>query len=735
MTTAKFLLFFLGLTAGLSFTPKAWALDCQLWEDRQRITHIKAGDELASTYCFGYIHARDRAWQLDYFRRTAMGRNAEVYGFASLKGDLLMRLLDLPSWAEKLWQNLHERERVWLLTYAEGVNHGFKEARKKPTKEFTEGYPQALEKWKPQHSLMVLLLQSFDQTRKSFYTEWEEAKAHEKWGARTSDLFNSDDVPWETTVLKPGEYPLALQARPATGQVTEGLSNMWASFPTPFGVESGSNNWVVGPAHSRSGRAIFANDPHLDLKTPMFWYWVHVEAPEMDVIGASLPGIPMIVSGTNRHVSWGLTNAYINTADAARISEVEAEQLESFRPTVWVKWGPFKLPFFFKSFEKTKEGYPVLPLETTDPRPLVLKWTGFHLKGADVGSLRDLMKSQSAEDTEHVLAGVGVPAWNFVFADTKGGIGHRVVGKALRATAAYPIGPQVEALEKIRNPEFLQPSEMPHVLNPARGWIATANNRHWPKDAAFFGGRSYTPGFRAIRIEELLAQQPKHDRESFLKIQCDTTAVDARYMVPLLVDALTEVDWKVSHRAWLEKLREWDFSTGPECEVCAIYRRTMDLSMEALKVGEPGFWKLGQEKNPDWERAVEDAFKQAWQELDGKKWGEVHKNHFHHLSGNKDWVFSPTIPTKGDKHSVNPGWSKWDEESKTFDHYSGASERLIVEMFDTPQVWLILPGLNNRYDSWGKLNPWQDWADCQQTRVEWPVNWSGKQTEKVESGK
>lgn len=704
---------------------------CELWTDSQRITHVRAADQASATYCFGYLHGRDRAWQVDYFRRTAYGTNAEVYGFRHLKGDMMMRLLDLPRWAKKLWDALEERERVWIERYSAGLNQGLLAAKKTPSQEFKDGYPWPAE-WKPEHTVAVMLLQSFDQTRKTFFSDWEETRALEKWGTIAAQLFDSDGLPWDTTILKKGEYPVntypTVKYTP-TGEIDREL---WGEFPTLLGAESGSNNWVIAPSKSRSGKAMLANDPHLDLKTPMFWYWVHLDvAGEQDVIGASLPGIPLIVSGTNRHVSWGLTNAYLNTADAVRLAAKDASELESFRPVVWVKWLFLKLPIFFKSFERTKDGYPVLPLETKSSAPLVLKWSGFHVRASDVSSIRQLMSVKSATEMEKVLSGVGIPAWNFVFADTSGKIGHRVVGRGLRTTAKPAPGVSEATLEDVRKPEFLSPDEMPHVFNPQRGWIVTANNRHWPADAAFYGGRGYSHGFRATRIEELLGETPKHDLESFQKIQCDSQVVDARYFAPLLVEALEDVDWSVAHRAWLEKLRNWDYSGGLECEVCAVYRRTMDLALEELKVGETGFWRLGEAEDKTWEQAIEVAFKQAFKELEGKRWGEVHFGNFKHLSGEKEWKFSPSIPTKGDKHSVAPGTAKWDEEKGEFDHFSGASQRLVVEMSETPKVWLALPGLNASYDSMDKLKPWQEWADCQQWRVEWPVEWTQKTTEKV----
>ncbi|MBY0515906.1 MAG: penicillin acylase family protein [Bacteriovoracaceae bacterium] len=713
----------------LTWASWAFAQRCDLWEDSQRITHARVADEKGFAYCFGYLHGRDRAWMMDHFRRTAQGRNSEVHGFSHLKGDMMMKLLDLPAWADKLWAALGSEEKKMLEAYTAGVNHGFRVSSQQPTKEFLDDHPHP-EPWIPQHSLYLLLLQSFDQTRKGFFSEWEEEKAFEKWGDKAASLYDADGVPWDTTVLKSHEYePQTMTAQKA--QKRKLFSKMWGEFPSVFGESTGSNNWVVAPSKTLNRKAMLANDPHLDLKTPMFWYWIHMEGPTTDVIGASLPGVPLVVSGANRKVSWGLTNSYINTADAVRISKEEESELISFRPLVWVKFGFIKLPIFFKSFQKTKDGFPVIPLETEKSGALVLKWSGFHLKGDDLASLRLIMQTRSAEEMERMLSRVGVPSWNFVFADINGKIGHRVVGKVFKGSQKDKVGIREGKLADVRQPEFLSPDEVPHVFNPKRGWVATANNRHWPSDSKYYGGRGYTPGFRAFRIEELL-DKSKHDVDTFRSLQCDEQAVDARFLGPLIASAVGQMDLKPEEKAWLDDFKSWDFKAGLNCSSCPLYRRILDLSYEKLRVWEVGFWRLGNENNPEWLKVTQDSFKQAFGELKGKVWRDVHLNPFTHISNRKDWVYSPEIPTRGDRHSVDPGTAKWNEERGLYEHTAGASERLIVVLNDTPEIWLGLPGLNSRYDHQEGRNPWQAWADCRQERVEWPINWESKKLEKVE---
>src|SRR5690606_23419661 len=281
-----------------------------------------------------------------------------LYGYTQIRSDIVMQLLDLKGKAQELWDNFPENEKSKLEEYAKGVNDGFEVG--KDQKELKD-LNAKLDPWTPVDSLSVLLLQSFDQTRKTFFKDYEEQKHLERWKDKAPTLFNEDGIPWASTILKEGEYEKSQSHTNVKTTSLQSFPTLKYPFPNLFGVESGSNNWVVAKSKSKTGNALFANDPHLDLKTPLFWYWLHLKTESNNLLGASLPGAPIVVSGTNGKVSWGLTNAYINTADAYFIENEDEVKFQKIRPVVWFKFGFLKLPFFFKSFLKV-DRYPILPL-------------------------------------------------------------------------------------------------------------------------------------------------------------------------------------------------------------------------------------------------------------------------------------------------------------------------------------------------------------------------------------
>jgi penicillin G amidase len=696
------MLYLLLLLASFS-TLATSAPKCTATYDEIQITRQEVATVQDFYYCFGYHHGRDRAWMMDYFRRSAQGRNAEIYGYSWLKSDLMMRLLDLPTHAQRLYEGLPKENKDWLEAYAQGVNAGFIEG--KMAQEFKD-LNYTPEKWEPFHSIQVLILQSFDQTRKTFFRDYEEEKLKEHWKEKAIALFDDENMPWHNTILKSGEYETKKTQDKTSYSPAITAPNWWGNFPEVFGKESGSNNWVVSKEKSKSGYAMLANDPHLDLKTPLFWYWINLKSKNFDLIGASLPGVPVVVSGTNGKVAWGITNAYIKTGDVVFLKDYPKDYLTSFRPTVKIKFLFFKIPFFFKTFERTKNHEPVIPLELKNKDKMILRWAGFSMQPEDLVPMFNLVNIENTTQMDESLKKVGIPAWNFVFADTHGDIGFRVVGKAFRKTSKIPFGVSYETLDQFKKKEFLDAMERPNLLRPKRNYIYTANNRHWPSDSKFYGGRGYSYAFRGFRIDELL-KEGKHDLESFKKIQCDRQVVDARFFVEKIIN-VTDIP----------EFKDWDYFAHEDSVATSVYRRLMDLLMEKWQVNEYGLFKLLDELSAEKKMELQSFYKLAKEQVRGRSWSDFHRLPFSHLSKNTDWKFSPELPGIGDNHSVDPGTSKWDSKLNIYEQLSGASMRMIVVMKKVPEVYLSLPGLNRNYTQASPNTPaWNEWRSCKYTKI------------------
>lgn len=735
--------------------PTAETHECRLWTDSLSIVHVRTRDELGAYRCLGYLHARHRAFQMDLLRRIVNGRAAEMFGAARIKSDVTLRLLDLVSVARRMESELPADLRARLTAYAEGANVGLPEAVRVGVHEFRDyGYSPA--PWTVHDSLSVLLLMSLDQTRQTFEEKVLQSKRVEKWGRPGADLFLETGMPWETTILKPEEFPrlpvnAASHARKSSpAEIARGLEAALDLFPRD--IETGSNNWVVAPARAKSGHALLANDPHLRLTRPAFWYWVHLSTEDgIEAVGSTIPGVPDLVAGMNREVAWGLTNAYLDVSDVVSVPTADLPGLRAERPWIWFKWGPFKLPFFFKKLERTAEGLPILPVDGPKDRKLVLFWSGFQLRGNELAALGNRLRLRSAAEADAALARTGLPAFNYVFADTRGNIGYRAIGKAPRRMQGFPDSIRLPAAgEAPGKPsvEWRTPAEMPHVMNPARGFVATANNRHWEQSTGQWGGTAYRRSFRAFRIEEMLRAQPKHDLESLKAIQCDATATDARWVAPVLVKSLqdAEASFSDAERLALGELREWAaagrFDMRGDCRACVIYRVWQEILYARYEAGKllsvvPLYRMLTRAEgaSPEVSRGLVETFREAVASARGRGWRDVHQAPFPHLAdANYDRV--PALPTPADEYSVNLGQSTWDGQQLR--HESGPSFRMVVEMSSPPRMELTFPGEAQDLPQpavQAADSNYARWARCEHRPVAFPVDWSRLDAEIVHLAK
>lgn len=699
---------------------------CSYVRDQAGVVHLKAQDGMQAIECMGYFHGLDRGWQIDYFRRVGQGRTAEVLGGGHLKLDFVMRLFNLEASAHKLFLGADAETRKRIEAYASGVNQGMSEAVRNHAYEFDRlGYEP--DSFLPEHAFLILLVQSFDQTRRAFEYRIEEFHVAEKRGLDWVRLKDLHDLPWGVSVLDE-KYPAsASSAQDAKGDDSNVLETHRDSDST------GSNNWVVAKSRSATGHSWLANDPHLDLKTPSFWYWIDVDSPEEHKMGATVAGFPQVVSGTNGKLAWGLTNAYLDYADVALVDEKELDSGTTERPTIWFKWWKIKLPFFLKTFHRTAKGSPVLPIDAPDGKAFVVNWSGAHYEPKDFAAVLNFSKAQTVDQMSEALAQAKISGWNFVFTDQSGRIGYRATGRAFLRTSEVPFGVGNRTLAEFESQPMLTEAQMPNFIDPKSGVIATANNRQFPKSSGLFGGRAYSQGFRAYRIKEKLDATALHDFKSLQDTQCDTQAVDARFLLNgMLALTASDLSTKAETQA-VELLKEWKFETGADCRACAIYRRWVDLALDDLGIAESGLFRLLQSK--DRERETKEilikTFRTATDELlrIGKgaypAWNDIHRVRFAHLSGDSDFDRDERFFTPGDQHSVNVGTVHW--RGEYYEHTAGASQRVLIEMSDPVRIHYRLPGTNPSEPPKEFLDekaPWKEWAKCTYSDATFGADWN-----------
>jgi penicillin amidase len=497
--------------------------------DSLGVPSIEAATELDAYRIEGWFHARDRFGAMDLFRRAAAGELSELAGPATLALDRERRTLGLRRVAERAFLALPERQRLALEAYASGVNAGLA-ARERPPAEHA-AFAIVPQPWRPEDSLLVILSLSARLHESSFLETrlapaiagLPEAAIEFLLGVGGSESpVAGPGGPDGESVPIPGPEALDLRVAPAS-PAEDGPD---ADERTP-----GSNAFAIAGRHTGHGRAILAGDMHLSLAIPGVWYRIELAWPGARLMGFSLPGVPGVVVGSNGTVAWTFTNLHGDFVDHV---VVEVDPLDPAR---------MRVPGGDEPFETRTESIAIrgagpAPLEIrstrwgpivgrdAEGRPLALRWTLADEGGLDLGLL-DMAGARSVEEALDVAASWAGPAQNALVAGGDGRIGWTITGRLPIRRGLDGLTPRSWARDECGWDGFLDGHARPRVVDPADGFLVSANQRPLPDATVGSLGRLWPPTDRARRIRARLEAGPDGeegawDEDAAASVQLDT---------------------------------------------------------------------------------------------------------------------------------------------------------------------------------------------------------------------
>jgi len=540
--------------------------------DQDAVPHIYAESSEDALFALGYVHAQDRLFQMDFQRRVGAGRLSEVLGEATLGNDRFLRTLGVYRVAERTLPNLSAETRGSLDAYAAGVN-AFLEGRRGalPPEFLVLGYEP--EPWTPTDSLVWLKMMAWD-----LGGNWDD----ELLRARLLEVLPPERVA-ELWPPYPGDAPVALPDFSAVYKALP-LAALWETSPKPLPPGAGSNNWVVDGKKSVTGAPLLANDPHLALQSPALWYFAHLSAPGLEVTGATLPGLPLVVLGRTDRFAWGFTNTGPDTQD------LFVEQLgpnERYRtPDGWEFLrvreeviGVKGQPDVRLTVRETRHGPLVSDVsaaagEVAENRgaryALAFAWTSLRSDDLSMQAGLELNQAQNWDDFTEALRGFHAPQQNIVYADVDGNIG-------LYAPARVPIRKNGDGLVPVPGwtgaydwTGFIPYGELPHVFNPPSGQIMTANHKLVSDSYPHFLTHDWAEPYRAERIAALLGAQARHSLASFGDIQADQYSGMANDFLPFLLTVPVD---GADARALQNRLAAWDGEMSPDAPEPLLFSR------------------------------------------------------------------------------------------------------------------------------------------------------------------
>jgi penicillin amidase len=572
--------------------------------DRWGVPHISARSLGDAAFALGLAHAQDRGWQLDFQRRVASGRISEIAGADGLEADRLLRRLGFLRVAAAEEAALAGEERVLLEAYSAGVNAVMTTG--------VQGKPLELrllrrrfEPWRPAHSLATLKVVSLGLATDMDF-ELQRLRLAQAVGPELAAQLEPAYPAANPTIL-----PDTLVAGADTGvngaaappgvpaETVDGLRASLAAtarWLPSAGSPIASNNWVVAGVHTATGRPMLCNDPHLPPSVPSIWYEAHVHVEgDLQVAGVGFVGVPFVVIGHTDRVGWGFTNSFADVQDLV-VEEMVDEtryRTESGLADAEVVAEPIDVRGEASVVERvlvTRHGPVVSTFAGADgaQRCLALQW-GALQPGRPATGLLGLARARSADDLRIALWHLDAPQ-NCVWADVDGHVGYVCAGRIPVRPGPASRLPLAGWEADRRFVRWLTPEELPQLRDPEQGFIVTANNRVCGPGFPHHIGFDTMNGYRARRIERLLAHREAVDAARMAAVQLDVVCIPAREVAALLA-AVACGDDEAEHAR--QALCGWDGVMAPDRAEPLVYETfAVELQREVLEPLCGEAWRL-----------------------------------------------------------------------------------------------------------------------------------------------
>ena len=534
------------------------------------IPHIFADDDPSVGFLMGYMHARDRYFQMELIVRIVQGKLSELIGEKGKKSDIYWRHFNFDQryatfWKDSLAGKTKFAHRVEA--YAEGVNYYLSKITLQQLPEEYHLLQHTPIRWKPYYTMLLVKYMAHDLSSRRFDNHFQNIievlpKSLIKQFYPLQEAYLQPTIPEKTGIHKPNTIE-----EQWTAHYGKQLSSITKTQHKKIGTEDiiGSNNWVVSGKKSASGKAMLANDMHLRLSLPAPWYEVHIKTPNKHVYGLSLACAPFIVAGHNEAISWGETNASWDLTDFYKLSYTDSSKQHYYKgnevkPVISVQ-DTLKIkgeaPYVF-----TKRFSDFGPILSIDGNELALSWIANNITNEGETFLA-LETATSFADFEHAFSMYKTPPQNFVYADTSGNIGTHTSGLMWKKKRGYERGIYSTDNPNVQYNGYIPFHLTPSIYNPEKGFIATANQRQIHNSQHYYNWRFSDP-YRGYRISEILEKKERLSVSDMRAIQADVTDRSATQLLPILFSSVEEDED-------IKRLKNWTFQMKKESIEATIY--------------------------------------------------------------------------------------------------------------------------------------------------------------------
>lgn len=706
--------------------------NANVYFDERLVPHVFAENDEDIYFIQGYLHAKFRLFQMDLQTKAAEGRASEIAGSKAIQFDREQRRLGMRYAAENSLIEMEKEpeQKALFNAYTNGVNAYIEKLSPK-------NYPLEYkvlniepEKWTNIRTALLLKMMA------KMLSSGTEADLE---GTNAKNIFMPDElkaiypqvndslvpmIPKGTVFEKPAIVPI----KPANADSLYFNNQKLVAAKQAYkpNINNGSNNWVVGGSKTQSGSPILCNDPHLELSLPSIWYEMQLNTPTCNVYGATLPGSPFVIIGFNDSCAWGVTNAQRDVKDYYEIKFKDASKKEYWFNNQWqaskLRIEEIKVKGGISVFDTIAytifgpvmfdASYNGMATNVSENRNLAIRWVA-HDPSDEASTFYNLNRAKNYDDYLNAIKSFQCPGQNFIFASKTGDI-------ALWQQAKFPARWTGQGLYIMPGQDssfmwqgFIPQSENPHIKNPERGFIESANQR--PVDSTypyFIPGQYLIPRGRAI--EHYLTTMNSITPKDMMELQNNYYNITAENIVPTLLKYVNEIELGENEKKYLDYIKRWNFMANADSKGQTVYNvwwknlqqfiwddelkksknnvayPTSETTMELL-IKDTALIFIDNINTPQKEtiiQAVTTSFKTAatmlakYEVNGGLEWSKINKGSVYHLLKiNMPGFSRPNLNVGGNDDIIN-----------AIHDSHGPSWRMIVSLTQKTEAYGVYPG-------------------------------------------
>ncbi len=710
-------------------TVKSISKETSVYFDEYGIPHIYAASQKDAMIALGYVHAQDRLWQMELLRRIVPAKLSEIFGTKALNNDMFFAGLGIDEASEKAVSDIDKKGEPYLMAmaYLDGINQ-YIEDGKTPIEFNLLGIKKEKFTLKDVYNIYGYMAFSFAMAQK---TDPLVTDIRNQFGENyLKDL--GINYSFNLTKLK-----ISKEKQQEYSQISKSITALLENSPAPPFV--GSNSWVIGNKKTKSGKVIFANDPHIEFSQPGTWFEAYISCPNYEMYGYFIAGTPYPLLGHNHQYAYGLTMFENDDADFFQEENNPQNPLQyktvsgyvdytTRQKTIKVK-DSVSVQFTIKS---TKNGPIIndLIVDFKEKKPVSFSWIYTQHPNEILNAVYGLSRANSLTEFQNSIKYIVAPGLNIMYGDAQNNIAWFTSGKLYKLEKGVNPNFILQGANGVDDKkQFLDFAQNPSAVNPSWNYVYSANNMPEAFDDYNYPGY-YLPQDRAKRIKTFLESRNDWDKNLVSKMILDDTSDENVSIMKIMLNA-TKDNFSENEKKAITVLQQWNGAHDLNQVAPTIYNKWIYFYLKNTfqdEMGETGFnqflkthimkqaiaFQIKNQDSPWWDnvntkktketqsmilnqsfhQAITSLSKQLGGDVSSWKWEKVHIVEFKHPLGSvallKPFFNVGSFSIAGSSEVINNTMFTYSDDA-FHTVKAGPSTRRIIDFSDIENSWSIIP--------------------------------------------